>query len=179
MLDFLREYYGDQSDPEVIIWATIYHDAIYVPGAPHSVNEVLSSHLAGYELQPILGGFRASLVATYIRATIDHEPEPDVILLDAETNDLSYFLDADLLRLGVPWEQFQKNNADIRREYRNVSENDFIEGSNRILQGFLNLDRIFKTDVAYEIYEDQARSNITRLLAERGLNGPNRISDPG
>ena len=51
----------------------------------------------------------------------------------------------------------------VRLEYGNTPQ--FDQGRKQVLQDFLNMDRIFKTDFFYKIYEKSARANIAAEIS--------------
>lgn len=95
-----------------------------------------------------------------ILATASHTSSSD--------EDTNYFLDADMSILGMDHEQYLQYTKDIRNEYMQYNDEQFREGRKKVLEGFLEMDRIFKTDVFYQRYEEVARMNIKREIESLG-----------
>lgn len=73
--------------------------------------------------------------------------------------DSALLIDCDLYR-------FLYNNqaaltTDVRHEYADVPEDAFNKGRAQILQGFLDRDRIYQTDMAHRLWEQKSRANLT------------------
>lgn len=140
------------ADPEAVELALWYHDAVYDPRAGD--NEARSAAWAERALttagQPALG----HRVAEMVRATAGHHAE------DADT---AWVLDIDLSVLGRPEEEYDRFEAEVRAEYAWVPEEAFRAGRSRVLAGFLDRPRIFRSE-RFAAREEQARRNIDRAL---------------
>ena len=153
----LREAF---SEPETVLWALYYHDAIYDPKAPDNEEQsaaLLKAEAAGY-LEPddlqfaydiIIGTKRHELVGDY--------PE-------TRRNDMALFLDIDLSILAAPPDVFDAYELNVRKEYAFVPEEAFRPGRAKILQTFLNRARIYYTDVCFDRWEGPARENLKRSI---------------
>ena len=99
-------------------------------------------------------------VAGHVRATKlhDHSSDPDTDL----------FTDADLGVLGSDPERYSAYADAIRKEYRRYPDLLYRPGRRKVLQHFLDMPRIFKTNVFHERYEEQARRNLEMELAALG-----------
>lgn len=140
-------------DDDILFVAMVYHDAIY--NSPDHRDEERSAELAVKRLRSI-GYPEASIkkCEALILATKQHA-------LSADT-DTNYFNDADMTILGLESKIYTQYVKDVRAEYGNTPQ--FDSGRKRILQYFLNMDRIFKTDFFNKIYEQDARNNIKAEL---------------
>lgn len=159
LLNLLDIFDMDINRPDIVRQAIIYHDAIYIPGAPHGQNEEFSARLAEGDLvySGTLNAADAALVAKYIRATT-HDPDPVI-----EDNDLKYFLDFDLCGLGAPWSRYKQNGENVLREYRTVFTDEQIEaGRIAFLRSMFNRRNIYHTEQFRSMQQPNARANIKR-----------------
>jgi predicted metal-dependent HD superfamily phosphohydrolase len=79
--------------------------------------------------------------------------------------DARHVVDIDLAVLAAPPEAFDAYEGAIRREYRWVPGPLFRAKRRQVLQGFLDLDRIYLTDELSRRWEKRARANLERSLA--------------
>ncbi len=156
---FLVENASELLRPRVVLWAAMYHDAVYVPQAPSGVNEELSAQLAEKELNPFLPRDEVEKIGFYIRRTAGHNP-------DKIDSDLTYLLDSDLLILGANEAEFEAYDANILREYSHVEPVTYNRERRRILKEFFDRDRIYGTQTAHESYEVRAKLNLERKIGE-------------
>ena len=90
----------------------------------------------------------------------------------SENNDTNLFTDADLSVLGADREVYEQYYKQIRKEYSIYPDLMYNPGRKKVLQNFLGMKRIFKTDYFYGKFEEKARRNITAELNELKLNIP-------
>lgn len=136
-------------DFETAYLAMIYHDVVYF--TTDGTNEDQSAAFADRHLA--LLGYPADKVArchALIMATKTHAGSTD--------SDTNYFVDADMAILGADPAAYQRYVANIRQEYG--ASPQFDRGRQRVLQHFLDMDRLFKTDLFFDRFEKQARKNI-------------------
>jgi predicted metal-dependent HD superfamily phosphohydrolase len=86
-----------------------------------------------------------------ILTTQKHEPG------DEEVN---LFTDADLCVLGAEPEVYKLYTTQVRKEYGLYPDLVYNPGRKKVLQHFLAMPRIFKTDFFFEKYENAARRNL-------------------
>ncbi len=135
---------------DTIIFAIAYHDVVY--NVLKNNNEAKSADFAEKRLQSI--SFPVEQIEEckkLIFATQKHEPG------DEEVN---LFTDADLSVLGTELEAYKIYAAQIRKEYKLYPDLVYNPGRKKVLQHFLSMPRIFKTDFFYEKYEAAARRNL-------------------
>lgn len=147
-----RSGYGDN---EVMLWATLYHDIIYSVTAKD--NEERSAALAVEHMQAL--NVPATIIAPVekcILATKHHEPAGDMIV--------DVFTDADMSILGREWPVYERYAQQVRKEYSIYPDLLYNPGRKKVLKGFLEMDRIFKTDYFYDKYEQAARQNIAKEI---------------
>lgn len=161
VVGFLMDHLEVLEKPRRTLWAGVDHDIVYVPWvAAPGVNEELSAQLNRQRLAPFLPTEEVASMGSFIRKTADHE-------WDGADNDLAYLLDADLKILGAPEEEFDQYDNNIWEEFKDFVPKDVYDaGRKGILQGFYDQDRLFITDIAYKLYEDQAKANLERRLSQ-------------
>lgn len=151
----------DVCDAEAqVALAIVFHDAVYVPGAPD--NEEQSARLAA----SVLKAHRVSdpvvqRIDACIRAT-DHRQLPQ------KGTDAALMADIDLAILAAPPDEFDRYEADIRREYAFVTDPDFRAGRARILRRFLDRPHLYATRPFRDTCEQPARHNLERSLQRLG-----------
>ncbi len=142
-------------DWQTVIFSLVYHDIIYNP--LRKDNEAKSAELAYARLTRLnLAEPIKDKCKTQILATRDHQ-----LSEDADTN---YFTDADLVILGAGAENYLAYTTQIRREYSHFPDLLYKPGRRKVLNHFLEMDKIFKTKYFQEKYEAQARMNISLEL---------------
>lgn len=160
MLDAIDELADAAEDLKAVRYAAWFHDAVYVIGAASEPsNEERSAQLAEASLRKI--GEPAELVrevARLVRLTERHAPEPD-------DRNGAVLCDADLAILGDTPQAYAHYREQIRAEYRLIPEPDFRKGRAAILRDLLAQPRIYRTDLAFERYEEAARANLTAEIA--------------
>jgi predicted metal-dependent HD superfamily phosphohydrolase len=133
-----------------------YHDAVYRPGQLD--NEKNSAALARSGLGAM--GVEAGVVGEVVRLvhlTASHRADP----ADADGAQLC---DADLAVLGLPPTAYDAYRRAIREEYAAVDEQAWRLGRSRVLEEFLDRDRIFATPSGRRLWEGPARDNLSREL---------------
>ncbi len=151
-------------EPLALEMAIFLHDAIY---DSHSTNNEESSADFAEELLEsprVCPEFREK-VRALIMATA-----PGAV---QQSKDEQLMSDIDLASFGYAPEVFYLNTQDIREEYSWVPEELFRTKRAEILQSFLNRENIYYTEHFRQRYEERARDNLKRSIAElmRGYNG--------
>jgi predicted metal-dependent HD superfamily phosphohydrolase len=137
--------------------AAWFHDVVYDSRA--SDNEERSAEAALNALSRLnVPDELASRVAGLIIATKTHEAPPG-------DSDAAVLLDADLAILGAPPAEYALYAEAIRREYSWVPEQDYRTARRRVLQRFLDRERMFLTDPMLRLSEPQARWNLSEEIA--------------
>jgi predicted metal-dependent HD superfamily phosphohydrolase len=155
-LEHISNFYNQLSkcrklvqDWDALILAMVYHDIIY--GSADHRDEERSAELAVMQLTKTgLAKETIVKVDSLIRATKAHALSPDM--------DINLFNDADMSILGLDLPYYQKYVINVRKEY--ASSPNFDAGRKRVLQYFLKMPRIFKTDFFHQLYEESARANV-------------------
>ncbi|MBB5784145.1 putative metal-dependent HD superfamily phosphohydrolase [Nonomuraea jabiensis] len=135
--------------------AAWFHDAVY-DGRP-GLDEERSAQLAQSRL-PRCGvpAARVAEVARLVRLTAAHDT-----LADGD-RDGAVLCDADLAVLGLPG--YDDYAGRIRQEYAHVPDDLFRAGRAEVLRRLLAVPRLYRTGRARELWEERARSNMTREL---------------
>lgn len=150
------EVYKEEIDKwDTVMLSVFYHDIIY--NTLQQDNEELSAQLAVDRMTEL--HFPAVVIADckeQILATKSHEL--------SENNDTNLFTDADLAILGKDPETYRRYADQIRKEYRLYPDIVYKPGRKKVLEHFLSMHRIYKTDLFAHKYEQQARRNIEQEL---------------
>ncbi len=146
---------GAVEDWDTIVLSICYHDIVYNPLKKD--NEEKSAALAGKRLREIqLPTYKITRCQQQISATKTH-----VTCADEDTN---LFTDADLSILGHPAPTYQNYCLQIRQEYAIYPDIIYNPGRKKVLEHFLQMARIFKTEIFYNLYEQQARLNLQQEM---------------
>ena len=152
----LCECYDDISDWDTMLFSLFYHDIIY--NALKKDNEEKSVDLAVKRLVKInYHSHRIDLCYQEIMATKSHT------LID--NYDINLFTDADISILGYTWEKYEQYYKQVRKEYNIYPDFLYKPGRKKVLQYFLNMENIFKTEFFRNKYENTARNNIQKELS--------------
>ncbi|SKC75491.1 HD domain-containing protein [Ohtaekwangia koreensis] len=138
---------------DCIVFSIAYHDIVY--NTLRKDNEEKSASLAEKRLSEInfpAEGIR--ICVEQILATKSHTV--------SKNPDTNLFTDADLSILGSDWSIYIEYANNIRKEYSFYPDLVYRPGRKKVLEHFLSMDRIFKTDEFSGRYENKARENIFR-----------------
>lgn len=139
------------SNFNILSFSVFYHDVIY--DVSSKSNEEKSAEYAKIRLQKLdVDKETIDEIFKQITATKAHQR--------SENQDTNYLLDADLSILGKDVETYLDYTKKIRKEYSIYPDFLYKPGRKKVLQHFLELENIFKTDYFQKKYENQARENI-------------------
>jgi predicted metal-dependent HD superfamily phosphohydrolase len=134
-----------------VSFSVFYHDVVY--DAVSKSNEEKSAELAESRLRELnIDQNLIIKVSRQIIATKSHQESDD--------SDTNYLLDADLSILGQDAETYREYTQKIRKEYSLYPDLLYKPGRKKVLQHFLELNSIFKTENFREKYEKRARENM-------------------
>ncbi|AHM60775.1 hypothetical protein D770_12605 [Flammeovirgaceae bacterium 311] len=151
MLLLVATHSTSLQDTDSLSFAIFYHDIIYSPLSKD--NEEKSAALAVKRLQRLgLPAQQQAHIRQMILATKAH-----VSSSDPDTNLL---LDFDLSILASAWDHYLTYTRQIRKEYSIVPYLLYKKGRKKVLQHFLAMPRIYKTQQFYEQYEEVAKQNM-------------------
>ena len=139
------------SDWQTLIFSIAYHDIVY--NTLKTDNEEKSAEFANSRLLRLaLSDVQRNKCHSQIIATKGHALTEDV--------DTNYFTDADLAILGSNSNEYVNYAKLIRKEYKLYPDFVYIPGRKKVLEHFIQMSRIYKTDYFYHKYEVQTRKNI-------------------
>ncbi|TDL38733.1 DUF4031 domain-containing protein [Arthrobacter nitrophenolicus] len=148
-LDLLTE---PADPPHTLLLAAWFHDAVY-QGIPRQ-DEEESARLAEDRLSDAgLPDADVAEVARLVRLTGDHRPE-------AGDSDGALLCDADLSVLGGDPDEYARYIAAVRKDYAHVGDADFAAGRAAVVRRLLELDPLFHTGRAKELWLDAAQRNL-------------------
>lgn len=147
-------------DRRAVDLAIFFHDAVYDARTPKD-NERASADLARTRLGELgLAAETCARVGQLVEATA--HLSGDARLATAADGDLARFVDIDLAILAAPADDYDRYAAAIRREYAHVGEADWRRGRARVLQSFLDRERIYACADHHGAWEGAARANVAR-----------------
>lgn len=153
LLNQLITVKSEIKDWNVVLFTLYYHDIIY--NSRKSDNEEKSAELAEERMKQIsVPAEVIELCKKQILATKSH--------LTATDQDTNYFTDIDLSILGQDWNTYSDYYKNVRKEYAVYPDFLYNPGRKKVLQHFLAMDRIFKTDLLYDKFELRARQNMQK-----------------
>lgn len=150
----LKPYQNQFSCWDTIVFAIAYHDFVY--DVARRDNEEKSAQVAEQRLQEIeFSNDETKRCAQFILATQKHEPVQ---------YEIDLFTDADLAILGADKEHYLNYAADIRKEYSIYPDLLYKPGRKKVLNHFLQMNRIYKSEEFFAMYERVARKNLQAEL---------------
>jgi predicted metal-dependent HD superfamily phosphohydrolase len=155
LINQLNEVKSEIKHWDTILFSVFYHDAIY--DVLSKENEENSAKLAEKRMLYIITPF--SIMTDCIKqilATKNHTLSDD--------SDCNFLLDADLSILGSNWESYLEYSKQVRKEYSIYPNFIYNSGRKKVLNHFLGMERIFKTDYFYHKFEENAKENLAREL---------------
>lgn len=140
---------------DAILFSLYFHDIIY--NILKSDNEQKSFEFAEKRMKQIsVPAETLESCKEHILATKSHHKSTN--------SDTNYFTDADLSVLGQNWETYSDYYLNIRKEYSIYPDFVYNPGRQKVLNHFLTMERIFKTDYFYEKFENQAKHNLLKEI---------------
>jgi len=155
LLHHLLAVKTDVEDWNAILFSMFYYDYVY--DVSRSDNEERSAEHAANLMSALDVPLDTITRCTQqILLTKRHEPSADL--------DTNLFTDADLAILGASWQDYSRYASEIRNEYAMYADLTFCNGRKAVLQRYLGMDSIYKTDRFRHKFESQARENIGNEL---------------
>ena len=155
LLSQLTDVKSEIQNWEIILFTLFYHDIIY--NSIKSDNEEKSAEFTENRMKQIsVSNDKIELCKEQILATKSHIKSTD--------SDTNYFTDADLSVLGQNWETYLLYCKNVRKEYSIYPTLVYNPGRKKVLNHFLSMDRIFKTDFFYNKFEIQAKQNLQQEI---------------
>ena len=157
VIEMAKEYQENITDPDILMFSIFYHDFIYNPGGKD--NEQQSAKIAMERLCKLMvPEDKIKKCSSQIIATKDH--------LDNDDNDIKFLLDFDLAILGSSPLVYRNYTIEIRKEFSMYPDLLYRKGREKVLQHFLNINRIFKSNQFFNSREQQARTNLSKELED-------------
>jgi predicted metal-dependent HD superfamily phosphohydrolase len=155
LLEELDPIKSEITDWQTLIFSIAYHDIIYNPLKKD--NEERSAKFAYNKLSELRSPvIQREKCFSQIIATKGHSMSEDT--------DINFFIDADLAILGSGGEQYKLYSAAIRKEYKIYPDIVYKPGRRKVLQHFIQMPNIYKTEYFRNKYEEQARKNLNAEL---------------
>lgn len=152
VLSTIKTLQSQAKDLTALQLAAWFHDVVYDSQA-HD-NEEKSADYADRLLQSLeIPSDKIAATSHLIRNTKHHQAASDDI-------DSQILLDADLAILGTNPVQYQEYARAIRQEYAWVPEAQYFRARRQVLERFLQRERIYFTDLMFEVAELAARHNL-------------------
>lgn len=152
--------------PAQVYFAAFAHDVVYDPHRDDNEQASVEWALRRLEDAAVDPATREA-IAWLILATKHDSIPPE--------RDVQTLLDADLAILGADHERYDRYEKQVREEYAHVALPLYRSGRARILKGFLKRPVIYLTEEFRDRYEEAARANLARSVANltsvRGLLG--------
>jgi predicted metal-dependent HD superfamily phosphohydrolase len=153
-LDQVKHLIPHADAVEMALW---FHDAIYVPGKTD--NEQKSSELFleyaldNFPVEFIRQVERLILVTTHKHTSIDFDER--------------FIADIDLSSFGLDWGDFLVDSQNLREERLDIPDSAYFQAHTQFLKHLMSRSSIFQTQPFFDLYEQTAKQNITRLLLKR------------
>jgi len=147
-------------DPVVVELAIWFHDVIYDP--KRNDNEEKSAQLFEEFAKEI--ALEERIIQQTTNFIISTKAHMNAVFQD--NPDLALFLDFDLLVLAKPPQEYDTYAQQIRQEYIHYEELPYCQGRVNVLGGFLASKFIFKTNTIQQKFEERARQNLIREVAQ-------------
>lgn len=151
MLECLNTYKEAIHEYPLIYLACLYHDIVYDTHAAD--NEEKSADYLERDFKEYLAKEKVEKCKDLILGTKKHQ-----FLRDDFANKI--FLDSDLLILGRERTRYIEYMDSIRKEYEWVEKELYKQERTKVLQKFLERERIYFTNEIFQKHEKQARENI-------------------
>lgn len=150
--DLVADHVFDKFCIETAIW---FHDVVYNPKSTQ--NEAMSADYACSFLSSTNIEQKTIFEIDRLIRLTRHPSNPI-------TDDEKYLIDIDLATLGAERAQYDHYEEMIRKEYAYVPGVLYKKGRKKILNAFLDCEKIYRTRYFNELLEAEARANIERVL---------------
>jgi len=157
MLDTVSEFEDTLHDDVAVRLAVWFHDAVYDTRRSDD-EEQSAAHAAELLSRAGVSPLLLPAVERLILATKTHQAPPD-------DTDCRLMLDADLAVLGVSAAEYDRYAQAICEEYAWVPEDEYRAGRRRVLEGFLERERLYHTASLFNPREQMWRTNLRREIA--------------
>lgn len=145
-------------DRMAVVLAAWFHDAVY-DGRPEA--ERRSAAWAAEALPTLVEPGVVDEVVRLVLLTETHRPA-------RHDHNGGALCDADLAILAAPAGRYGEYTAAVRQEYAHVDDDLFAQGRAAVLRDLMAKPHLFHTSYARTAWEDAARANVERELAQLG-----------
>ena len=156
ILDLFQKYniHINKYKNEFLI-SIFFHDIIYIPSRNDNEEESINVFEKFYsETNP--KNLKKVKVIEFITETKNH------LLSENYDDEVNLFLDMDMHIIAEDnWEDYENK---IRKEYCYVDDNEYKNKRKQFLENLLNKEKIFRTNIFYNTYEQIARNNINNII---------------
>ena len=85
---------------------------------------------------------------------------------ELKTIDEMIIHDIDLSILGKSWPVFLRYDSQIAEEYASIDRDIYLDGRIKVMQSFVDRDKIYKMSTFRDKYEKNARENVSKLIVK-------------
>jgi len=168
LVQYSEVLYGKPQLPEWVVWAILYHDAVYNPG--EQGNEQASKNLFMADARSLAFSkyeYPKKLVEQAILLSDHKEPLESVNFKEDEDDFwLAAFLDADMCILGQPAEVYDQYSFEVSLEYSNYPLPQYRAGRRQFLEGIRErIGALYLTQYFRYKYRTQSLVNVERELS--------------
>ncbi|WP_246034801.1 HD domain-containing protein [Polaribacter aestuariivivens] len=157
MLNLAKENASEIKNLDEVLFAIWFHDIIYK--ARSKKNEARSAKFAKKNLQKhLFKELDIHKISQLILSTKKHK-----IIIDDDL-DNAFLLDFDLCILGQNWKVYEAYTQKIRKEYKLYPDFLYVPARKKVLQDFLNREKLFFTEKYQQLFEAKARENIQKEI---------------
>lgn len=149
-----------------LVLAGLWHDAVYFPGVGTNANEMCSARAFEIEFDRYVTDPAYNQIKRDTRLLIKRTTIDDHLSCNAIQGDEAYLLDADLGSLAAPWDEFINTQGNIILENSGQIPRDYKKGAEFLKMFLWKRDFIYHTAEARELWEYNARLNITKYCKD-------------
>ncbi|WP_299668286.1 hypothetical protein [uncultured Polaribacter sp.] len=158
MLTLAKENKTAINDFDEVLFSIWFHDIIYKSRSKK--NEEKSVKFAEKVLKKFnLKELKQEKVSQLILSTKAHK-----IIADKDI-DNSFLLDFDLAILAQNWGIYEDYTQKIRKEYKMFPNFMYIPSRKKVLESFLNREKLYFTEKYQNLFEEKARKNLQKELS--------------
>lgn len=154
MIELFDIHFTNLKNPNEVLYSIFYHDYIYK--ATRKDNELKSAKQA-LSILSQAAILDKQLVFDAICATQAHQQN--------EIADINWLIDFDLKILSTSWSEYQIYYNQIRTEYKIYPNILYKPGRRKALEHFLEQEFIYKTAAFRNLFDKEAKRNITREIS--------------
>ena len=149
------------NDKNEFLISIFFHDIIYIPSRNDNEEESINIFNEFFsKTNP--KNLKQEKVKEFMIETKNH------LLSKNYSDELNFFMDMDMQIIADEnWEDYENK---IRKEFCYLSDIDYKNKRKQFLQSLLNKEKIFRTKIFYDDYEQKARNNINNIINRLNTN---------